>query len=202
MDMDFKTKPVIKSPAFGNYSIKPIYYTNVYKGKSYGGECVAIIVPIDLLRFEISYSYYKREVEGLPIPNSPTGSTYDISFISKQLLTSEHFIRIKAFANLTKIGLYPSVYVFYKSEFDRNDAFNYVTQLKDNINGTFVDVPANRIDIDFNIEKRFLKDKLSLNIWGKNLLTDHLVEAYTSNVSVGYPHTINRMLGCGLSYTF
>ncbi len=113
LDMDFASKPTVKSEVFGVNSIMPIYYTNLSKAQSYGGEIVAKTSLTTNIRLESSYSYFNKDNYGLPIPGNTTGKTYDIA---SKVVSPNHIVRLKSYIDFPKQQIYLTTYVAWMSK--------------------------------------------------------------------------------------
>ncbi len=203
LDDDFMSKAPVPSMA-GDYLVFPVYFTNIYKGRMYGGEAVARFSGGKRLKVELSYSLYKiTGLEGLGIPGVP-GSTYTPPQWSIPV-TPEHIIRLRPYINFPEIDLYLTVNAAWSSKSYNGQPYNYLYQVQDDAGGIYVDEPSSLLKLDFNIEKRFakaMKGELWFNVWGRNILNGTYVEFYSTYLPAGYPHTVHPVFGGGLSWRF
>lgn len=62
---------------------------------------------------------------------------------------------------------------------------------------------APRLLLDASLERAFLRDRLRVSAWGRNLLAqDPYVQYYNSMVWTSYPATVHSTYGGGLEYRF
>ncbi len=199
LDMDFMSKPAVESRV-GDYMLLPIYFTNIYKGKMFGGEAVVRFMAGNRFKAELSYSLYKvRGVEGLPVPGGG-GAVYTPPSMPDPF-TPEHIIRFRPYVDFPEAGIYLTFHMVWASKANKGQRYDYVNQVQDD-NGVYMKGPGPLLKVDFNIEKRFSGGCLSVNLWGRNVLNRPYVEYYSAYFALGYPHTVHPVFGMGVSYRF
>ncbi len=195
VDPDFQSKEPIPSRS-GGYMVLPMYFTNTYEGHAYGGEVILRVDPWAHLRAELSYSHYQIDTEGLPIP----GDGRHTPPRTAEPRTPKHVIRLRPYLDLPNYGIYVTLSALWASKSYRGEPYDYVAQKASDDTGWYEDPPEELLKIDLNIEKRFAGDRLSINLWGRNLLADDYVEFYSGYLAGGYPHTVHRTFGAGIRY--
>lgn len=205
-DNDFMAKGPTPSKISESYTILPIYYSNTYKGIFYGGEFIARINPTKNLKMEISYTLFKEDIEALPIPGRGE-ETYNIDIMVKEdPLTPEHILRIRSYFDIPMAGVSFNLNATLLSRYDRGPAYNYVLQSPESedlgIIGVKTDSPKGHLELDFLVEKTLFNNRIALKIWGKNILADPYVEDFSEYVGAGYPHTVHRTFGGGISFRY
>lgn len=204
IDPSYQT--VVASKAHAPDSLVPIYNANLANYESYGGESFLRYFPVDYLRLELSYAmFFIRNFEGLPIPDDREGRIYQMPE-DYQSRTPNHVGRVRILADLpweseiTIMGL-------VASPFSRGEAFNYATQVpaSESLNpaqAIVADPPGMEYQLDISVQKQLLKNRLSVSIWGRNLLADPFVEIYNQYAWVSFPHQVHRTFGGGLIYQY
>jgi hypothetical protein len=203
--VDSSLQTLVPSRAHAPDSIVPVYATNLVDYESMGGEALVRWMPTAFLRLEASYSmFFIREFTGLPIPGDPKGKRFQpASDWDKR--TPNHVGRARAYCDLPwDIGL--SVNALVSSSFSRGEAFNYYEQLPASRTlaheqSIIADPPAPEFQLDFSL-RRDLGERLTLVLWGRNVLADAHVEIYNQYGWVGFPHPIHRTFGAGLDYHY
>jgi hypothetical protein len=189
---------VIPSPTMQGDSIVPVYYANILKGRFYGTETVLRAEPFEPLRLELSHTWFRYTKEGQKVPGTDTKAQFSKSYTQ----APQHVLRWRLYLDLPpELGL--TLNGLWHSKYRMSDPFDYVNQTAEVIPGTGIQRARKeaRLKLDFGIEKRFFNNKLRLWVWGRNVFTDHTIEAYSKFLSV-YPHTVHRTFGGGLSYRF
>lgn len=183
-----------------DHQILPIYYTNLYRGIFYGLEAIGKIQPIDILRMELSYSWFNNIQKGQLIPGtSDTAIVPELDTMS----TPKHVWRFRLYLDLP-YDLNVTVNGLFSSRYHIDPEPYYYTEngiYKDNI--SFAPKSNNHVypKIDITIEKMLFDKRLSFSVWGKNILNDDYIESY--NMSQGSPpNPVHRTFGGGVSYTF
>lgn len=203
--VDSTLQTVVPSRANPPDSIVPVYAANLSDYESMGGEWILRWMPAEFLRLEASYSMlFLRNFSGLPIPGDAQGRRFQQpSDWSHQ--TPSHVGRARAYCDLPwEIGL--TVNALLSSSFSRGEAFNYYEQLPASrtlvhSQSIVVDPSAPEFQLDFSF-RRPLGERLTLLLWGRNVLADSHVEIYNQYGYVGFPHTIHRTFGAGLDYHY
>jgi iron complex outermembrane receptor protein len=207
-DVDMTLQTVIPSKAHAPDTIVPVYETNTADYESYGGEAIVRYFPLEAVRLELSYSlFYIRNFEGRPIPGDSLGRRYE-SHVDEFRRTPNHVGRAKVYCDLPfGVGLY--VGGILSSPFSRGEAFNYFFQQpQSQTDAVFhsqaivADPPATQFQLDFSIQKHLFRDRLSLLLWGRNVLAEPFVENYNQFGWVSFPHQTHRTFGGGLVYQF
>ena len=200
MDPNFMMKAPLYSSLHSNRTILPIYYTNTSDDKMFGGELVARLLPVAHLRTELSYSLLKIESEAREIPEQP-GQYYALS--DEVPDAPEHTVRFRTYLDFPRQGWYLSTSAIWRSEYSRGEGFDYVDQVEPyGMGGVVIDPPQGEINLNLMVEKKFYNDQLSVNLWGRNLLADERFQGHLSYVEIGYPHSVHRTFGGGLSCQF
>ncbi len=203
---DSSLQTLIPSKAHPPDSIVPIYETNLSDYQSYGGEAILRYVPTEFLRLEVSYSlFYIHNWVGRPIPGDTAGRTFQAATDELQR-TPNHVGRAKIFCDLP-FGIGLNVNGTLSSPFSRGEAFNYYEQLPQSQTrvhdqSIIADPAATQFQLDFSVQKRLYRDRLSLTVWGRNVLADPFVENYNQFGWVSFPHQTQRTFGGGLVYQF
>ncbi len=166
----------------------PVYYTNLLNANEYGGEAVLKTFPVKNIRIELTYSYFRYRIEDSQ---------------QKIPLTPRHTIGFRPYVDIPAYDLFLSLNMIWKSK-SRIYGYNYQTQGGDITNYDnnlyIVDPPQSRFILNAQIEKRFYGGALTARIWGRNLLYKSYNEGYNPFIDNGYPHTIGRYIGAGVSY--
>lgn len=204
--LDSTLQTLIASRAHPPDSIVPVYEANLADYESYGGEALVRFLPARFLRLELSYSlFFIRNFHGRDIPGDTTGKTYRMpeDWLRR---TPNHVGRAKVFCDLP-YGFGLTVNGLLSSSFSRGEAFNYyqqlpVSQTLVHDQSVIVDPAAPEFQLDFSLQKDFLDDRLSLTVWGRNVLADRFVETYNQYGWAGFPHQVHRTFGTGLVYQF
>ena len=84
------------------------------------------------------------------------------------------------------------------SPFYRGTLFNYLGQVGDDAGGLIVDPPRTQFHLDLVLQKRFHGDRITMSVWGRNLLADPHVEAFYNYALIAYPHQVHRTFGATL----
>ncbi|MBN2092368.1 TonB-dependent receptor plug domain-containing protein [candidate division KSB1 bacterium] len=201
-EADLMNNAPVYSAIDHNITLWPIYYTNMYQGNFFGGEFVCKYLPSRNIRIELSYCLFKdNDEKGLTIPHSVTGETFPVPK-RENPLTPEHLIRIRPYIDFPAHATCFTLNAAWSSKHSIGEKYNYVTQNWDLQNGIYVDPPKNWLQLDFNIEKRFMNGKLAVNLWGRDILSGDRVAHYASFSGVAYPNTIHRTFGGGLNCNF
>ncbi len=203
---DSTLQTLVPSRAHPPDSVSPIYETNLQNYESYGGEALLRYLPADFLRIELSYAYFRlRDFVGLPIPGDAQGRKAEMP-ADFQLRTPRHVGRAKVYWDLP-LGFSLSVVGLVSSPFSRGEPFNYLQQLP--MSQTLVhsqsvtaDPPAPQFQLDFSLRKTLWNDRLSVGIWGRNVLADPFVENYNQYGWISFPHQVHRTFGTGMVYQF
>jgi outer membrane receptor protein involved in Fe transport len=203
-DADFRNKLPVYSKVDPNHTIWPIYYDNIYEGHLHGWETVLKTQPIPNIRVEVSHSLFKIVRRGLSIPGRP-GEKYNFGGNGIPA-TPIHVVRLRPYVDFPKAGLYLTLNATWNSEHDPGDKYNYqlLTPASEalGIPGIWQTPPANRWKVDFSVEKTLAAKHWRLNFWGRNVFANPYVEAFTQFAGIGYPHSIHRTFGGGLSYQY
>ncbi|MEO6097033.1 MAG: TonB-dependent receptor [Fibrobacteria bacterium] len=203
---DSSLQTVIPSKAHAPDTIVPVYATNLADYQSFGGEAILRYVPAEYLRMELSYSlFYIRDFVGLAIPRDSAGRTY-VAPTDWLRRTPNHVGRAKIFCDLP-FGINLFVTGTLSSPFSRGEAFNYYEQLpmsqtRIHDQSLVADPARVQFQLDFSIQKRLFEDRLSLTVWGRNVLAEPFVENYNQFGWISFPHQTHRTFGAGLVYQF
>ena len=204
--VDSSLQTIVASKAHAPDSIVPIYESNLADYESFGGETILRYVPTDFLRLEFSYSlFYIRNFVGRSIPGDSTGRRFQPPK-DELRRTPNHVGRAKVFCVLPfGIDLYVNGTV--SSPFSRGEAFNYYQQVPqsqtlNHDQSIVVDPASMQFQLDFSVQKRLFRDRLSLTVWGRNVLADPFVENYNQFGWVSFPHQTHRTFGGGMAYQF
>jgi hypothetical protein len=204
--MDSSLQTVIASRAHSPDTIVPVYETNLADYQSYGGEAILRYVPAEFLRLEFSYSlFFIREFAGRAIPGDSAGRTYQAPK-DEFRRTPNHVGRAKLFCDLP-FGFNLFASGILSSPFARGEAFNYFEQLpmsqtRIHDQSLVADPARVQFQLDFSIQKRLLGDRVSLTVWGRNVLADPFVENYNQFGWISFPHQTHRTFGGGLVCQF
>jgi hypothetical protein len=180
---------VIPSKIHPGDSIVPIYYKNLLRGHGYGLELVARYKPVAFSQVEVSYAWSRwlDDSQGKDLGDK----------------MPNHIIRTRIYLDLPfETSLYLGGQ--WRSRIEKAiDKYDFNTQEHDPAaeSGIGADAAPATFKADFCIEKKFLNDKLSVNVWGNDILHGPYVETYAWYVDV-YPHTIQGTFGAGISYRF
>lgn len=188
-------KNVIPSK-FETDSIIPLYLTNLYKGRFYGFEAMVRTKPVGFMQWEVSYAWFKVYEEGLNLPNSnqiTRVTQTDTSNAPAHIIRGRCYFYLPHEMMVTLNGLWHTEYYM--------EPYDYFLQKS----GTFENLSAPLVDshlkLDCMLEKTFYFNKLSIYLWGKNLLYNGYVESYEPT-TIPYPHIVHRTFGGGITYKF
>ena len=121
-------------------------------------------------------------------------------------VTPNHVGRAKLNSDLPfGFGLF--LHGILSSPFSRGEAFNYYKQLpmsqtQVHSQSIIADPARMQFQLDFSLQKSLLRDRLSVSVWGRNVLADPFVENYNQFGWVSFPHQTHRTFGSGLVYQF
>ncbi len=195
----------IMSRVSNEVTLFPIYYRNVSKGESIGGELVIKYLLTDNISMEFSYAYFRvNDREGLRIPGRG-GERYTRDDVFDPPLSPENVFRFRPYIDLPDYEVYITFDMTWRSKVSVGERYDYATltpAFQNSDPGINEDPPEEKFYLNLNIEKRFLNNQLAFNIWGRNVLNDDYVEYYDAYQPLGHPHTVNRTFGCGASYKF
>ncbi|MDB5105311.1 MAG: TonB-dependent receptor, plug [Fibrobacteres bacterium] len=203
--VDSSLQTVIPSKAHPPDTIMPVYEANLADYESYGGEAILRYLPSRFMRLELSYSLFRiRNFQGRALPGDTTGKTYQVDMETPA--TPEHVGRAKVFCDLP-FGFDLFLNGILSSPFSRGEAFNYYEQLpmsQTRLHGQSIvaDPPSVQFQLDFSLQKHLFRDRLSLLVWGRNVLADPFVENFNQYGWVSFPHQTHRTFGGGLVYQF
>ncbi len=183
--------PTTTSEISPDDTIIPLPYTHIKRGTNYGAETVLDCTPLHRLNLELSHSWFKTEERMLPGFKDMVSRP---DLVPPHLLRGKCAVDLPAELRLTTGCLWHSEFVsIYEWKFPAHDFTGSVP--------TVIKTSGAHVKFDAMIEKSFFHDDLRVSIWGKNLFTDHEVEAGRS-FFILYPHTIHRTFGAGIRYQF
>jgi hypothetical protein len=188
------------SKIYTNRTILPIYYANISDDEMCGGEAIAKLTPANNLRIEFSYSLLKIIKRGRRIPGQQ-GETYKVH--NEIPDSPEHTLRFRSYLDLSKTDWYFTVSAIWRSKYSRVEGYDYIAQVAPYTDeGLIIDPPEDELDLSFTVEKRFFDERLSLDFWARDVLTEERFEGFSTYAGSAYPHSVHRTFGGGLSIRF
>lgn len=195
---DIDPNRLVDSRTRSGEEIVPIYYSNLSRGETWGGETVAHHIPNRWVRIEASHSWFRSAYRGQAIPGTERRAAVGTL---DHPMTPEHVLRTRCYFDLprewraTWMGM-------WSTKTGEVTPYNYVDQRSATMaeGGVVLDDRPSRFDFDVVLEKRLLQGRLAVRAWGRDLLAAPHVEAYDFYAYAGYPQTVNRSVGLGVSW--
>jgi hypothetical protein len=204
--IDPTLQTVVASKAHPSDSIVPIYAANLSDYESFGGEALVRYVPVEYLRLELSYSlFFIHNAHGWDIPGDAQGRTYQMPK-DHDRRTPNHVGRAKLNWDLP-FGIELFLNGILSSPFSRGEAFNYylqkpMSQTQIRSQSIIADPSSMQFQLDFSLHKSLFRDRLSISIWGRNVIADTFVENFNQFGWASFPHQTHRTFGGGLAYQY
>jgi len=171
--------------------ISPAYYANITNGRQVGMEGVLRYAPASLARTEVSYALFTTAVE-----KAFNGAA--ISATNQGPSCPEHVVRCRIYLDLP-MDFHVTVSGLWHSLYRQSAVYDYAAQRYLLNSETIESSP--HVKLDLYLEKRLFAGSMAVFIWGRDLLTGNRIES-SDFYMLTYPHTVNRMFGGGISYTF
>jgi len=183
---------IIPDPLDPTRDIVPVFFTNSIDGTLKGIETIIKFKKNSTYYLELSHTYIKKHIEWIPkFSNLPDPNPSERPFVPVNVIRLRGGIDFaKSFA-FSFDGLYASV-------INNGVSYQYDAQQPENGILLFQDETEHRTILNLKLEKTVSKDRLTLFIWGRDVLTGNkFIEDY-NNFVVNFPRTVHRLWGIGL----
>lgn len=189
----------IEDPSSPGDSIQPFYYTNLLDGMSFGGEVTVKAMPTPYLNFEASYALLKTETRNIS-DDETQNEFFDIN------ATPTHTVKLKAYIDLPK-QIAINITGDWADNFRSGDSYDFVNQRWPSLSAgspfdyRMNEFNQNRVRLNVKVTKKFMDGKMSVYLWGNDLLEDG-TPVRVVQFSQSIPFQSQRMYGVGLIANF
>jgi outer membrane receptor protein involved in Fe transport len=176
-------------------ALVPVYYSNLQYGSRWGGELLLRAQPWQPVRLEASHSWFRVAFHDRI---DPVAGAAWLEATPDPPQTPEHVVRVRVNTEVGG-GVNCDVRAIWSSETSSVEGYDYLLQQAAAVDEGGV-VRRNRSPLDLSIatEKSFFGGALEIQAWGRKLLLDDQVEAYSTYAFLGYPHTVSRSVGLAI----